>query len=315
MILFLLTIICAFEPSCFTLEEPLELPEIESIEAPCGIPVLCHHHVGESYGYYSVSVSEFLYQLEILYETGFYLISPDDLLNGLQMVPDDKHPVLLTFDDGWEDNFRLLNSPDGNLYIDPDCVLGLVEEFCNSHPDFGRSVTFFISWDKVPFGQSEYVTEKFHMLLDMGYSLGNHTDRHQDYRLLPLENWNRSTIRPLEKMHRTLGIRTPEINALAYPGGGFPDTRRSWQTLGSFRFHGRKAVRLGFLVNGAIARMDDITETNSGSYYINRIEMSEYSIHRIVNSSILIDFSEGRNSIHDPLRYHPLSLLEEVTPR
>lgn len=75
-----------------------------------GIPVLLYHHVSDDRGDMAVlttSPAEFDRQLAALKAAGFTTISPDDLLayvKGEAVKLPDK-PVVITFDDGYEDNY------------------------------------------------------------------------------------------------------------------------------------------------------------------------------------------------------------------
>ena len=56
-------------------------------------------------------------------------------------LPRGASPVVFTFDDATEGQFRYLEK-DGKPVIDPDCAVGILEEFSRKHPDFGFEATF-----------------------------------------------------------------------------------------------------------------------------------------------------------------------------
>ena len=299
----------AFNPS-FERVDRLPVPPVElDPDGASGIPVLCYHHISpDPLAMYSVTPTGLRHHLRVLMDAGFYLIDPEDMLNGLREVPGDRRPVMLTFDDGWQDNFDLLTGPDGTLSISADCAVGILESFCSANPGFGRGAVFFVSWDKVPFGQEAFVGEKLNMLLDMGYTIGNHTLRHAAYGALPAESWRSATVRPLENLFERVGLRSSSVYTMAYPGGFFPETAWARESMESYEFRGRSAVRLGFLVDGAVASMREICGTRWGRFYISRIDMSSYSISRVVRSSAVMPAEGSRTGIHDPLRFLPPSL-------
>ena len=83
---------------------------IESQPAPEGFPILEYHTVTETptldSEIYNVPPAEFSAQLDYLQENGYTTITLQDFMrakHGKQTLPD--KPIILTFDDGYEDNF------------------------------------------------------------------------------------------------------------------------------------------------------------------------------------------------------------------
>jgi peptidoglycan/xylan/chitin deacetylase (PgdA/CDA1 family) len=146
-----------------------------------GIPILMYHHINAALDtIYSVSPAVFENQLLQLYEAGFVLVSLSDYRDDTFIVPAGRKPLILTFDDGYADNFRLL--PDGS--VDPNCAVGVIEAFAREHPDFGRTAVFFLNagvW-VVPFGDADTAGEKLRWLVENGYEVGNHTTDHVNLR-------------------------------------------------------------------------------------------------------------------------------------
>ncbi len=282
--------------TCLTYSDPDPDPD----NARSGIPVLMYHHVSDPVnGYYGVSTDRLLMDLKLLDEAGFFLITPNDIENGLMQVPPDRKPVMLTFDDGWQDNFNFIlteNSPE----IDPFCAVAILEQYSADHPEFGHGATFFISWDKIPFGQQEFIMEKFNLLLDMGYSIGNHTNMHADFMRLPRSKWENAVILPMVKFHKRLGLRTSEIFTMAYPGGRFPLNAGAEEFLSEFQFMGSQAVRIGFLANGSISSMERLLNTEEGWFRIGRLDMSQYSVRQVLEWRNVMN-AGPRENLHDPL--------------
>ncbi|MEN8209466.1 MAG: polysaccharide deacetylase family protein [Candidatus Fermentibacteria bacterium] len=302
MIHFLLSILIMWSPETAT-ATCLHYTDPESADnnTRSGIPVLMYHHVSDPvHGYYGVSTGRLLMDLQLLDEAGFFLITPDDIENGFMQVPADRRPLMLTFDDGWQDNFSFIVTGTA-VEIDPNCALAILEDYSDNHPEFGRGATFFISWDKIPFGQEEFVMEKFNLLLDMGYSIGNHTDMHTDFMLLPRDKWENSVITPMHKFHRRLGLRTSEIFAMAYPGGKFPKNAGAEEYLAGFRFMGAGAVRIGFLANGSVSAFGPLLDSAEGWFRIGRLDMSQYSVRELLGWRNIMTTGQ-RDNLHDPLR-------------
>ncbi len=310
----LLLLAAGWTPSCSDVT-PLDHAQAEPQygRPPSGIPVLMYHHVSDPVnGYYGVSTHRFESDLEALEEAGFHLITTRDLRDGLMQVPEGRRPVMLTFDDGWQDNFSYVVTPDG-VSVDESCVLGILEDFCDRHPDFGRGAVFFVSWDKVPFGQAAYVEEKMNVLLDLGYEIGNHTWRHSLFTELPRSEWSASVGRAMELFRDRLGLRVSSVTALAYPGGVLPSETGAEELLSSYTFEGRRAVGCGFLVTGSVSSMAELLESDEGPYRIGRLDMSRYSVGRLLGWRNLMSRSAAREDLHDPLPWR-MPCPAEVLP-
>ena len=74
-----------------------------------GIPVLNYHQINNhDHNPLTLSASEFEAQIKYLAEKGYTSISPDDLADYLQYgkkLP--PNPILITFDDGYQDNYQV----------------------------------------------------------------------------------------------------------------------------------------------------------------------------------------------------------------
>lgn len=271
-----------------------------------GIPSVCYHDVDGS-GSLSVSPAEFRHDLEEFFEAGCYLVTPADIEIGFTQLPNGRLPLLVSFDDGWQSQFNLVEAPDGSLVIDPQCALGILESFCAEHPDFGRGATFFISWDKIPFGQASLVGLKLNMLLDMGYEIGNHTRRHTVFSRLDPSLWPRALTDALDCFREHLGIRTGSVRAAAWPGGRIPDSQAGFDAVRTAEYAGAPVVTTGFLVDGALLFLSGL-EQDEGRLRMSRTDMARYSVARLLGHRGLIDVG-GRSDLHDPMpwRYRPLT--------
>ena len=301
-ILFLLSVLAGFIPS---VGNPPELDHGTTPELPdysSGIPVIAYHQITPNQSAYSATPSKLRDDLQRLYNAGFFLILPTDIENGLSRVPFDRRPIMITFDDGWEDNFRYIDLPGGEQRIDPDCAVAIVNTFIEEHPDFGPGVVFFISWDKIPFGSR--TQEKLNALLDMGHYIGNHSADHLAFTKIPASRYWEQVLPALDSFQRRLGLRTADINVLAYPGGRIPMGVNAESTLAEMEYNGRPAVIQGYLVDGAVSSFKQFYEGNH--YRISRLDMALYSVPRLLSWSNIMVESNSRSSLHDDLPYRPI---------
>lgn len=94
--------------------KPLTLAEMNQLYGPCiRLPVLMYHHIQdlaqakkEGHGWLSVSPEVFSTQMQYLKQKGYQTVSSQELINFFDngtKLPN--KPVMLTFDDGYEDFF------------------------------------------------------------------------------------------------------------------------------------------------------------------------------------------------------------------
>ncbi len=276
----------------------------EFSEYASGIPVITYHQISNHSSAYSATPAKLRDDLRGLYDAGFFLILPTDLDNGLSRVPFNRRPIMITFDDGWQDNFRYIEFPDGEVQIDPDCAVAIVNSFLEEFPDFGRGVVFFISWDKVPFGN--HTEEKLNAVLDMGHYIGNHSSDHLAFTKIPPSRYWEQVLPALNSFYRKLGMRTSGICAFAYPGGQIPQGVNAENAIASIEFQGRQAITQGYLVDGAVGSFKRYYDGNE--FRISRIDMALYSVPRLLNWSNIMVRSEVRESLHDDLPWRPIYL-------
>lgn len=134
---------------------------------------------------YNRTTEAFRADLEFYYHSGYRMIRLDDYVDGVIDVELGKSPIVLTFDDGNENNFKVLGEEDGELIIDPNCAIGILEEFKRKYPDYGVTATFFVNGSL--FNQEEYNEKILCWLVKNGYDVGNHTVSHVDFTKIGLD--------------------------------------------------------------------------------------------------------------------------------
>lgn len=174
------------EPPATTRENESAAPDIdlESVKPnELGqVMILAYHEIGKNEARWVRTPDAFRKDLQRLYDLGYRPISLRDYVtNNIDTEPG-KAPVVITFDDSTEGQFRIL--PDGS--IDPDCAFGILKEFNRKHPDFPLRATFYVIYP-IPFRQKEHVSRKFQEIIDAGMDIGNHTYSHENLRRLSTE--------------------------------------------------------------------------------------------------------------------------------
>ncbi len=152
------------------------------------IPVIMYHEIKGTQNKNLVrSVADFRQDLELMYKAGFCPVNLSDVVNDNIDVPAGKSPIVLTFDDGRATQFKLVETPN-NLKIDPDCAVGILEEFHKKHKDWPLRGTFFVlprsKSTLDTFGQVGMGAQKLGYLLDKGFEIGNHTTTHHSLRTM-----------------------------------------------------------------------------------------------------------------------------------
>ena len=128
---------------------------------------------------YTRTVEAFRNDLEFYYQKGYRMIKLSDYINGIIDVEYGKSPIILTFDDGNDNNIKVTGlDSDGNIIIDKDSAVGVLEEFKKKYPDYNVTAIFFVN--NGIFNQPEYNEKILKWLVDNGYEVGNHTKYHDN---------------------------------------------------------------------------------------------------------------------------------------
>ncbi|MBQ8681799.1 MAG: PASTA domain-containing protein [Bacilli bacterium] len=197
---------------------------------------------------YNRTVEAFRNDLEFYYQKGYRMIKLEDYVNGIIDVELGKSPIILTFDDGNENNFKVLGEENGELIIDPNCAVGVLEEFKKKYPDYGVTATFFVNSGL--FGQEEYNDKILKWLVDNGYDIGNHTMTHVDFTKIDINK----TKEEVGGLYQILdGIIPNEyVNIIALPfGSPYKSNHDNYSTILNGEFNGKvyqtqAALRVGW---------------------------------------------------------------------
>ena len=129
---------------------------------------------------YQRTSEAFRNDLEFYYENGYRMIRLDDYVDGKIDVELGKSPIILTFDDGISNNIKVLGLDEkGDIIIDPNSAVGILEEFKSKYKDYNVTATFFVNGGL--FQQEEYNDKILNWLVNNGYDIGNHTYTHVNF--------------------------------------------------------------------------------------------------------------------------------------
>lgn len=164
---------------------------------------------------YNRTTEAFTNDLETYYQSGFRMIRLIDYVNGEIDVELGKSPIVLTFDDGKKNNINILGKDEkGNLMIDPNSAIGILESFKDKYPDFNVTATFFIN--ESLFEQPTYNEEIIKWLISNGYDVGNHTLGHVDFANIDSSQTQKSIAYIYQKLDEIVLGKYVPIIALPY---------------------------------------------------------------------------------------------------
>jgi peptidoglycan/xylan/chitin deacetylase (PgdA/CDA1 family) len=185
-----------------TSEEIQELKPNESGR----IMVVMFHNFEEAFkpsasynGDYTTTFSEFEKLLENLYERDYRLISMEDFLTDNIQVAAGKIPMIFTFDDATRGQFSLLEK-DGEITVNPNSAVGIMERFHESNPDFGTKGVFYVNLANSIFPGAGSLKERLGYLIERGFEIGNHTKSHINLTTVKDPNIVRSEIGGNQKL-------------------------------------------------------------------------------------------------------------------
>ena len=165
---------------------------------------------------YQRTTEAFIKDLEFYYKSGYRMIRLEDYVNGIIDVEAGYSPIIITFDDGLSNNLKVTGlDSDGNIIIDPNCAVGVLESFKQKYPDYNVTATFFINGGL--FNQSEYNEKILNWLIDNGYDIGNHTYSHVDFTTVSKDK----SVQEVGSMYNLLDKYIPGkyVNIVALPFG------------------------------------------------------------------------------------------------
>ena len=179
------------------IDKKISAQDVGEISAGPKVLVLNYHQVANTFNPLAILPSDFSTQMAYLINNGYVPITPDELdagLSGELTLPE--KPVLITFDDGYSDNYT------------------------NAFPilkGYGIRATIFV----VPafVGKRNYLTwEQLHEMIESGINIQSHTLNHSKLEELPDDEIRSELLNSKIVLEENLGIT---VNYLAYPTGTY----------------------------------------------------------------------------------------------
>ena len=164
---------------------------------------------------YNRTSEAFYKDLEFYYKNGYQMIRLNDYVNGKIDVDYKKSQIILTFDDGNDNNIKVTGlDEDGNIIIDENSAVGILEKFKKEHPDFNVTATFFVNGTL--FNQPEYDEKIIKWLVENGYDIGNHTENHLDIKKSSSEQVQKEIVSVYQQLEEIIPDKYVKIIALPF---------------------------------------------------------------------------------------------------
>jgi hypothetical protein len=251
---------------------PLDLTKVQPNEAGL-VPILEYHDLVKSAKTkgYEYPAASFRRDMQWLYDHNYRPISLHDYVQGKIDCPAGMSPVILTFDDALRGQFNY--TADGK--IDPDCAVGILDDFHAKHPDWPLKGTFFVLTDvgttlPPPFYQKQYAQGKMDYIVKEGFEIGNHTIHHK----AGIRHWPDAKVQA-ELAGAVANIHQYEpnylVDTLALPYGVFPKNKKLVISgaSGGVSYHNLCALKAG--AEPAPSPMGQPLRGDSFPYYLPRI--------------------------------------------
>ena len=202
--------------------------------------VVEYHHIRPGKGDMFRPVSEFRKDLENFYNAGFRPVLASEYLSNRMPLAPGALPIVITFDDATPSQVQLL--PNGQ--VDPNCAVGIWQDFARTHPTFPVHATFFILPD-VMWSPKRFDARKVKLIFGLGSELANHTMTHPKLSHLTDEQV-KSELGNSEEKLESFGQRSP--HSLALPYGISPKNK---MLLTGFNWKGKAIQFSGVFLVGA----------------------------------------------------------------
>lgn len=240
------------------------------------IMVLMYHNIGKEEDTWVRTPENFMKDLNTLYEKGYRPISLTDYVTGNITTEAGYTPVVITVDDANRNNFDYLE--DGTL--NPDCMVAMLLDFHETHPDFPLEVTFFADGE-VPFTQRDMDADKVNFLLEKGMDIGNHTENHNSLKDVTTDELQRYIGVQATYLESLVEDSNYEVNTLSLPYGQRPTDDSLMQYLEKGTYDGETYENIAILNVGWYPAYSPYDDENFDPLSIPRVRASEMDVDNV----------------------------------
>ena len=194
---------------------------------------------------YTRTVEAFRNDLDFYYQKGYRMIKLSDYIKGNIDTEYGYSPIVLTFDDGNDNNIKVTGlDSNGDIIIDKNSAVGVLEEYKKKYPDYNVTAIFFVTG--ALFNQPEYNEKILKWLVNNGYEVGNHTKGHNDLRDTSASKTQEVIGYMYNKLEDILENKYSKILALPF-GSPYVKSHANYQYVISGEYDGKKYESLGAL--------------------------------------------------------------------
>ena len=219
---------------------PLDLYKEKNVNELGKVPIMMYHGIRKKTSTstgtiggnvdkdgYNRTPDAFREDLEFYYQNGYRMIRLNDYINDFIDVELGYSPIILTFDDGNADNFKVIGkNDDGSLKFDPDSAIDILESFKEKYPDFKITATFFLTGALC--NQPDYNEEIIKWLVENGYDVGNHTKTHLDIKKSTAERVQKEIAYVYDELEKIIPDKYVKIIALPF-GSPYKKTHENYK--------------------------------------------------------------------------------------
>ena len=198
---------------------------------------------------YTRTAEAFRNDLDFYYQKGYRMVKLSDYIKGNINVEYGYSPIIITFDDGNDNNIKVTGLDDkGNIIIDKNSAVGILEEYKKKYPDYNVTAIFFVT--DALFNQPDYNEKILNWLVNNGYEVGNHTKGHNDLRDTSINKTQEVVGYMYNKLENILGDKYSKILALPF-GSPYVKTHQNYPYIINGEYDGKTyqtegALRVGW---------------------------------------------------------------------
>ncbi len=184
------------------------------------VPVMMFHRITPTVaGEYDTSPADFKARLHQMFTAGYRPVRTIDLVRGDLRVAAGYTPAVMTFDDGYPDQFAM--SATGE--IDPASGVGIMLEVCKQYPDCPPAGSFNIN--KNPFGIIDPAAQHAALakLDELGFEIANHTYNHDNLAHLDATGVQKDFVQLQQLVQRA--VPGSSVLTMALPFGVSPHSK------------------------------------------------------------------------------------------